>query len=226
MPLHISFKQLNCFANSKSQDVKSSPIDTHIDPALAQTAKAKADEIGKQLGAGSVIIGESHDNMNARVIVEELIHDNKVKNLFLEHPDLSCDTFGGREDELFSQHLNKLTKSQLKSDPVFGYFSRIMKGGAIIGSESNRISIPDLVLAAREGNAKVHLIDNIIPKSKSIIEKSQERNLGMGMEFSRVSNYSKPGGVILVGVDHCSGGPNSLQAKCGIADHFVHDFSR
>ena len=225
MPHHISLKYLNCFSNSKLHDPKQSAITSHIDPAVQSTAKVKALEIGKQLDTGTVIIGESHDNSNARAIIEELVHNNKVKDLFLESPDLSCDTFGGRGNETLSQHINQLSKKQLESDEPFKFFSKVMKGPAINGSQLNSIPIPDLILAAREGNVKVHLIDNVVPGSKSIVARSQERNQGMGEEFCKASNYSKPGGAILVGIDHCAPGNNSLQARCHISDHFVHNLS-
>jgi hypothetical protein len=180
----------------------------------------------RQLSEGTIVVGERHDRANAREFAMSLISGGHVSDLFLELADLSSDTFGGDDpDQLFSEHLNSLGASDVRADPLFQYFAQV--SGSMTGAQRNSKPLPEFMAFARTHGVRVHLIDNAITKKKRAAEKLIERNIGMAASFNEVGSAAKPGGVILVGANHCAPGrTDSLPALCRISPQSVYDLSR
>ncbi|WP_368566151.1 hypothetical protein [Pseudoxanthomonas sp. UTMC 1351] len=179
----------------------------------------------RQLASGTIVVGEHHDQAAAREFAMMLIDHGCVSDLYLEFPDLSSDTFGGDPNQRFSEYLNGLDASQVRSDAIFQDFSDAC--AAITGALANSMPLPQFIAYAKEHGVRVHLIDNAIPTARSSADKLIERNLGMGACFHEVGSATKPKGLILVGANHCDlGRSDSIPSICGIAEQAVYDLSQ
>jgi hypothetical protein len=180
----------------------------------------------RQLSEGAIVIGERHDRANAREFAMSLISGGHVSDLFLELADLSSDTVGGDDpDQLFSEHLNSLSASDVRADPLFQYFAQV--AGSMTGAQRNSKPLSEFMAFARTHGVRVHLIDNAITKKKRAAERLIERNIGMAASFNEVGSAARPGGMILVGANHCAPGrTDSLPALCRISPQSVYDLSR
>lgn len=174
-----------------------------------------------KLDNNNIIIGERHDAATARGFLIKLIESRKVNDIYLEFPDLECDVFGGDGQVKLSSYLNEREYDVLIQDSLFNEFSSDCS--AITGAVDNEIPLSKLMLIARLHDVKIHLIDNLIPKSKSILDRVKERNMGMATSFNSVKGDNK--GVILVGANHCNLGEKSLHNLCDIPESSIYDLS-